>query len=77
MKASPKHAPREEFSRIHNDHRLLKNRAQFAVARAKNSRRGVPRSGGLGDEIPHKKPNYAVSNKVCESVHQIVPVIPY
>ena len=23
------------------------------MAYAKNSRRGVPRSGGLGDEIPH------------------------
>ena len=49
------HAPREEFSRIHSDHRLLKRWAQFAMAYAKNPRRGVPRSGGLGDEIPHKK----------------------
>ena len=37
-----------------SDHRLLKNRAQSAVASTKNSPRGVPRSGGLGDEIPHK-----------------------
>ena len=54
MKASPKHAPREEFLRIHSAHRLLKRWAQFAVARTKNSRRGVPRSGGVGGEIPHE-----------------------
>ena len=53
MKESPKHAPREEFSRIHSDHRLLKKEAQFAVASAKNPPRRARRSGGLGDEIPH------------------------
>ena len=53
MKESPKHSPREEFLRIHSDHRLLKKEAQFAVARANKSRRGVPRSGGLGGETPH------------------------
>ena len=36
-------------------HRLLKKRAQFVMAYAKNSRRGVPRSGGVGDEIPREK----------------------
>ena len=30
--SSPKHAPREVFSRIHSDHRLLKREAQFVTA---------------------------------------------
>ena len=40
--------PREEFSRIHSAHQFLKRWAQLAVASAKNSRRGVPRSGVWG-----------------------------
>ena len=62
---------------ISSDHRFLKRGVRCIVAYAKKSPRGVPRSGGLGDEIPHKKTNYAVSNKVCESAHQIVPAIRY
>ena len=35
-----------------SDHRFLKKEAQCVVACAKNSPRGVPRSGGLGGEAP-------------------------
>ena len=33
---------------------VFEKEAQLAVAYANKSRRGVPRSGGLGGEIPHK-----------------------
>ena len=52
MNESPTHSPREVFLRIHSDHRFLKRWAQFVVAYANKSRRGVPRSGGLGGEAP-------------------------
>ena len=37
---------------ISSDHRFLKRGARSVMAYAKNSRRGVPRSGGLGGEAP-------------------------
>ena len=54
MKESPKLSPREEFSQIHSDHRFLERGAQLVVASTKNPPRRARRSGGLGDEIPHK-----------------------
>ena len=54
---------------ISSDHRFLKRGVRCIVAYAKKSPRGVPRSGGLGDEIPHKNSTMLFPTK---SVNQLI-----